>query len=396
MKNNEFDILDIFLILAKHKAFIFITTLIVSIFAVIYSLITPQYWISSATILPSSDKQNSFSISSSFLGGFTSSMLGGIQSDAYALTGIMQSRTFSLDVVKKFNLIEYFEIEEPDTLISFEIAVQNLRDNVVNLGINEENGFLSISVETKDKYLSTDIANYYWMKLDEYNKLFKMTKGKQQREFIEKRLVEVKESINKLSNTLNEFQKKYNTINLEEQTKSVISLYSDLASEKITNEIELEFSKQFFSEANQKIKNLEIRNNILNKKIKEIERDSGKLKIEYLLSIDDIPDISLQYSQILLNLEIQQKIYEYLYPQYEAAKIDELKDLPTIEVIDKAVPAGLRSKPKRARLCIIAFLLAFVLSSTIIYTFEKMKITGRDKKINEVLKILIKFKKINE
>ena len=215
MKNNEFDILDIFLILAKHKAFIFITTLIVSIFAVIYSLITPQYWISSATILPSSDKQNSFSISSSFLGGFTSSMLGGIQSDAYALTGIMQSRTFSLDVVKKFNLIEYFEIEEPDTLISFEIAVQNLRDNVVNLGINEENGFLSISVETKDKYLSTDIANYYWMKLDEYNKLFKMTKGKQQREFIEKRLVEVKESINKLSNTLNEFQKKYNTINLE-------------------------------------------------------------------------------------------------------------------------------------------------------------------------------------
>ena len=209
MKTKEIDILDILLILAKHKKFIIFTTLIVSIIAVIYSLLATQYWISTATILPSSDKQDSFSISSSFLGGFASSMLGGEQSDAYALIGIMQSRTFSLGVVKKFNLIEYFEIEEPDTLISYETAVKNLLENVVNFDINEENGFLSISIETKDKFLSSDIANYYWLKLDEYNKSVRMTKGKQQKEFIEKRLIEVKESIDVLSNTLNKFQDQY-------------------------------------------------------------------------------------------------------------------------------------------------------------------------------------------
>ena len=393
MNTKEIDILDILLILAKHKKFIFFTTLIVSIIAVIYSLLATQYWVSSATILPSSDKKDSFSISSSFLGGFASSMLGGEQSDAYALTGIMQSRTFSLDVVKKFNLIEYFEIEEPDTLISYETAVQNLIDNVVNFGINEENGFLSISIETKDKFLSADIANYYWIKLDEYNKSIRMTKGKLQKEFIEKRLVEVKESIDILSNTLNEFQKKYNTIDLEEQAKSVVSLYSDLVSEKITNEIELEFSKQFFSEANQKIENLEVRNNILNKKIGEIERNSGKLRPKYILSIDDIPDISLQYSQILLNLEIQQKIYEYLYPQYEAAKIDELKDLPTLEIIDKAVPAGLRSKPKRARFCIISFMITLITVSLITFFIEYWAIVKQKEVMNaKVIQIKKYFK----
>ena len=392
MNTKEIDILDILLILAKHKKFIFFTTLIVSIIAVIYSLLATQYWVSSATILPSSDKKDSFSISSSFLGGFASSMLGGEQSDAYALTGIMQSRTFSLDVVKKFNLIEYFEIEEPDTLISYETAVQNLIDNVVNFGINEENGFLSISIETKDKFLSADIANYYWIKLDEYNKSIRMTKGKLQKEFIEKRLVEVKESIDILSNTLNEFQKKYNTIDLEEQAKSVVSLYSDLVSEKITNEIELEFSKQFFSEANQKIESLEARNNILNKKIVEMERNSGELKPKYILSIDDIPDISLQYSQILLNLEIQQKIYEYLYPQYESAKIDELKDLPTIEIIDKAVPAGKRSKPKRAIICIISFICALLFSSLFALILDAIKGLRNDddryEKVQDIYKAL--------
>jgi capsule polysaccharide export protein KpsE/RkpR len=392
MKAKEIDILDVLLILAKQKKIIIITTLIVSIVAIVYSLLVTQYWVSTATILPSSDKKNSFSISSSFLGGFASSMLGSEQSDAYALTGIMYSRTFSLDIVKKFNLIEYFEIEEPDTLISYETAVQNLIDNVVNFGINEENGFLSISVETKDKYLSADIANYYWMKLDEYNKSVRMTKGKQQREFIEKRLVEVKESIDILSNTLNAFQKKFNTIDLEEQAKSVVSLYSDLVSEKITNEIELEFSKQFFSEANQKIENLEVRNNILNKKIGEIERNTGKLKPKYILSIDDIPDISLQYSQILLNSKIQQRIYEYLYPQYEQAKIEEVKDLPTIEVIDKAVPAGKRSKPKRARFCIVAFMLGVFISSLIVI-IKFLLAEEQIKKIKQLMKLLTSFSK---
>jgi len=379
MENKQIDILDILIILAKKKWFIIITTLIVSIAAVIYSLLVTQYWVSTATILPSSDKKNSFSISSSVLSGFASSMLGGEQSDVYALTGIMESRTFSLDVVKKFNLIEYFEIEEPDTLISHQAAVQNLIDNVVNLGINEENGFLSISIETKDKYLSADIANYFWLKLDEYNKSVRMTKGKQQKEFIEKRLVEVKESIDILSNTLNEFQKKYNTIDLVEQAKSVISLYSDLVSEKITTEIELEFSKQFFSEANQKIENLEVRNDILNKKIVEIEKKSGELKPNYILSIDDIPDISLEYSQIMLNLRIQKNIYEYLYPQYESAKIDELKDLPTIEVIDKAVPAGMRSKPKRVKMCVLLFLVGLSFSSSIAIIFELLSEEQKNK-----------------
>ncbi|MCD4704638.1 hypothetical protein K8R66_01025, partial [bacterium] len=123
-----------------------------------------------------------------------------------------------------------------------------------------------------------------------------------------------------------------------------------------------------------------------------MESNSGKLKPKYILSIDDIPDISLQYSQIILNLEIQQKIYEYLYPQYEAAKIDELKDLPTIEVIDKAVPAGKRSKPKRARFCVVAFILGIFISSLIViikFLLEEEQI----KKIKQIMKLLTSFNK---
>ena len=93
----------------------------------------------------------------------------------------------------------------------------------------------------------------------------------------------------------------------------------------------------------------------------------------------DIPDISLEYSQILLNLEIQQQIYQYLYPQYESAKINELKDLPTIEIIDKAVPAGMRSKPQRAKMCVLLFLVGLSFSSSIAIIFELLSEEQKNK-----------------
>ena len=393
MENKQIDILDVLLILAKHKRFIFFTVLIVSIAAVVYVLVVPQYWVSTATILPVQDQKDQLSLGSSSLLGIGSSLLGGsLQANGLDLLIIMNSRTFSEDVIEKFNLVEYMEIEHEDSLVVKEKVLKGFTEKIRNIGINEENGLIHISIETKDKYLSTDIANYYWLKLDEYNKSVKMTKGKQQREFIEKRLIDVKEAIDISSNTLNEFQKKYKTIDLEEQAKSVISLYSDLVSEKITNEIELEFSKQFFSEANLKIENLEVKNKILNKKIEELEKKSGNLKPQYILSIDDISDISLQYSQIMLNLRIQKEIYNYLYPQFEAAKIDELKDLPTLEIIDKAVPAGKRSKPKRAIICIISFICALLFSSLFALILDAIKSLKNDDdrydKVQDIYKAL--------
>jgi len=363
MKNKQIDVLDVLLILAKHKKFIFFTVLLVSIIAVIYSLLVTQYWVSSAKILPSSSNNNAVSINSSFLGGFASSVLGSEQSDAQALIGIMKSRTFSIDIVNEFNLVKYFEIEESDTLVSNEIAIKKLNDNIAKFGINEENGFIGITIETTDKFLSADIANFYWNKLDSYNKSVRMTKGKQQREFIEKRLVEVEDSIEALSKRLNEFQKNNNTVDLTEQTKSIVGTYSEMVSEKISNEIELEFSKQFFSESNQKVESLQIKNDILKNKISELEVQSNNSNPKYLLAISDIPDLSLKNAQILLDLRIQQKVYEYLYPQYESAKIEELRDLPTIEIIDKAIPAGKRSRPRRGFICIFSFLMALIISS---------------------------------
>jgi len=364
MKTKEIDILDILLILVKHKKFIIITTLIVSIAAVIYSLLVPQYWKSSTTILPENTNQG-ISFSSSSLLGLGSSLLGSAPSEGSDFITIMNSRTFAVNVIKKFDLIKYFKIKDKDSLVVMETAVKKLNEKVKRISLNEDNGLISINIETKNKYLSAKIANYYWQELEEYNIKTRMSKGKRQRIFLENRLQGVKQKIDDVSQQINEFQKEHHAINIEEQTKLLISTYAELQAKKTAAEIELEYQKNYLGKNSPVIVSLEQKIKILNEKIRDLEFTKEDSQSDFILNIKDIPDLSMQYAELYSELQIQQKIYEFLYPQFEQAKIEEQKDLPTIEIIDKAVPAGLRSKPKRGRLCIISFFLAIFVSSLI-------------------------------
>lgn len=389
-KTKEIDILKVLLILVKHKKFIFWTTLVVSIVAVVFSLVSPEKWTSTATILPAQENRNQLSIGgSSILGGLSSSLLGGtIQTSGSDLLILLNSRFFSEDVIDNFHLIEYMKIDNEDSLVVRELALETFTEEIRKIGVNEENGLIYISIETKDKFLSMDIANYYCTKLEEYNLNNRMTKGRQKRIFLEKRVMEVRATVDSLSKELMYFQKNNNIIELEQQTSEIVKLYANLIAQKTTKEIELEFSEHN-NINNPVVEQLLLENEILSNKISdlEIKKDSTK---KYILSMDELPEIALHYANIMMNLEIQETIFSFIYPQYEQAKIEEIKDLPTIEVIDRAKAAGLRSKPHRAKFCIISFILAVMISSGFSYIFEIFQEPNVMKKLEQIKKELFK------
>ena len=393
MKTKEIDILDILYYLIKHKKFIIITTLLVSIGAVIYSLIVPFTWTSTATFINVKEKESGFSFSSSSLLGLGSTLFGaGFSVENKNLIAIMRSRNFSEDIIKKFNLIKLLKINYPDSLLNMEKAVKALNESITQIDLDEETGIITISVTTEDKYLSTDIANYYLLKLNKYNLNSRKSKGKQKRIFLESRLNKERITIDSLTTEFMEFCQKHHAISLTEQTNAVISNYSDLVAQKVYLEIELELAKRNLGEDSPKIAYLKDNIIILERKINELEFNKDVNNTKYLLNLEDIPHLVKQYAELELQLEIEKKIYEFLYPQYESAKIEEIKDLPSLEIIDKAIPAGQRTSPRRARLCIISFILAFIMSagSMLIYELIKLNLSSDEQiaKIQQIKSIL--------
>jgi uncharacterized protein involved in exopolysaccharide biosynthesis len=385
MKTSDKDILDSLILLAKHKKSIVIPTLIVSILAVVYILLVPEYWVSYAKIRPESTQATGLSmLSSSDLGisGMGSSLLGSSASpDAIDFVTVLNSRTFSKKVINKFNLVEYFEIDKKESLEEMELAIEKLNNEMKMIGLNDENSVITIQIESKDPELSAKIANYYWKELENYNLETRMTKAKRKRIFLEDRLEQVKINIDSLTKKMNYFKNKNDIVEIENQTKAAIELYSTLASQKINSEIELQVLKENQDDNSPLVERAEQKLKIINEQIAELETKNKESNLKYNLSLDKINDISSEYMQLLTRLEIQKKVYETLYPQFEQAKIEEVRDLPTIEVIDVADIQGLRSKPNRAIFCIVMFLLALLLSSAITYTWIIMKQNDRDKKV---------------
>jgi uncharacterized protein involved in exopolysaccharide biosynthesis len=59
-----------------------------------------------------------------------------------------------------------------------------------------------------------------------------------------------------------------------------------------------------------------------------------------------VPKIGIELSRLLRDLRVQETVYTLLTQQLEQAKIAEAQDMPVVQVLDEAVPAVRKSKPK--------------------------------------------------
>lgn len=367
------DIFTIMLLLAKQKSIIIWITVIVAICAISYSIITPKIWTSKATFRPDASSSMSLPIDVSGLGGIMSSFLGGGSESAQNALIVLRSRSFNERAIRELKLIDYFEISEPDTLIQMDIALKKLHSDVLAIGLNDENGLISLSISTKDKMLSKNMADYYLAELDRYNRESKLTKGKRNRQFFESRVAAVRKDIDSLTIAMRDFQKLNKAIDITAQTSSLVTLYSEIVSQKMIVDMELDMAKQNYSVESPVVKNLVQRQKMMTDRIRDLEKNSSKIKPNYIIDIDNIPDLSQQYAQLMINLQIQKKIFEFIYPQFEAAKIEELKDMPTIEIVDYPRQAGLRSSPRRAMICVVATFLGFIFSLVLAFVIDQIE-----------------------
>ena len=395
MNKNGLGLLDIMLVIAKRKYLVITICCLVAIAAIIYSLVVPQYWESKATLMPIAE---SGGLSS--LGGGIMDILGSglLQTDKYDMAVdfiyIMQSRKFQEEVIRKFNLIPYYKIDEPDTLKAMELAVKQLSESTMQIFYDQKTYLVNIIAETKNKELSRQIVQYHLDSLNKYILHSKMSKGRQKREFLEKLVNNHLQTVDSLSTQIRDFQKTNRSIDITQQTQAQLELYSEIVSEYMQTEIEHSLALSQYSSDSPAVIALAEKMQLLKQKIKSLENSGSDLVPEYIVQIDKIPDLAMQYAQLMLNLEIEKKIIEYLYPQFELAKLEEVKDLPTFEVYDAPQLAGIRSKPKRALTVVLSTVAAFILSCVLALIVESLQGENKEK-ITAITTALFHKKKVS-
>jgi len=265
----------------------------------------------------------------------------------------------------------------------------------MELEVTEE-GTLEISIIDKDPLVAKQMVSETLFMLDQINQNIGMEAGKYNREFLERRLNQNKHDLEKAEFALKTFQEKTGIIDLVAQLTSTMQMsaqaynsifeaYTELYAKKIETETELAVAKTTLSINNPTIMQLE---KLLNEQIFQLEQLMIKLdeKLQYLLSnitptqvdavpniefsvsFNSLPSLGLENGRLIREVELQSRIQELLIPQFEQAKLEETKNIPTLQVIDKPKVAINKAKPKRAFIVIGATLMSILLSIIFIYT----------------------------
>ncbi len=358
---------DYLYILYKWKKFILINVLIVVIVSTIIAFIIPKEYRSTATIMIPPDTQSGFGGLTSLLGGKnTLSAMGsrifGLSSTSEdVLLGILNSRTSLVKVIDKFNLMNYYDIDD------------NNYDKVIKAFIDDfsanpnEFGMIDISVINKNPKTAAEIANYFAHLVDSLNIVFSIERAKNNRIFIEKRYLKNVEDLKNAEDSLYKFQKKFGIVAVPEQLEVTVKAAAELESQLTRKEMESFFIKQQFGEESPQFRLIDQELKLLKRKVEELKSSNDLTKYSNVLfPFKTMPDIAIQYLRTYRDVQIQQSILEFVLPMYEQAKVEEQKSTPTVMVIDKAVPPQLKYRPKRSiiiagpALLIILFIIPLV------------------------------------
>ncbi len=359
---NELDLIEVIRVILKNRRLIITIVTISAIAAVVYSLLTPQIWQSEASFYALSDKGAELAVTGTSMDKLARDLLEqNMQNETMTVIDIMNSRRLSEEVIRRFALIDYFKLKDPDPLANMDDALKKL-NKLVHIDFNEDNYLIHMKVESKYKDLSRDIADFYLKRLEEYLGQNRMVKGKRNRIFLEGRVNEIFNSIDSLQIAIRDFKTSHNAVDLKEQSSQLIAQYSDLMASKMKLEIALELARSNYPPSSTIVQDIEAQLLTTGNQIRSLERADKDAPNRFQLDLSRLPSLSADLARMQMNLDILSVVHDYVRPEYEKALLEEQKNMPQLELLDTPREAGRRIRPRRALICIITVIMAGIFS----------------------------------
>ena len=234
IQDDEISLIDLFAVLWRYKVMIIVVTLIAMIGVVVYSVISlklppeksflPNKYTAQAQMLINNDSSSSGGLSSmlnsSGLGGLASlagvSVPGGASNSSLA-GYLVHSNSVLDEVVKNFNLVERYNIEE--YVVS---ASRDALKGVLTSNFDDETGVFSVSFTDIDPVFAKDVVNFVVSLLESKFLEMGIDKNSLTKENLEANIENTYNEILKLQKEIQEIEYSVSNVYNPNQTKSIV------------------------------------------------------------------------------------------------------------------------------------------------------------------------------
>jgi capsule polysaccharide export protein KpsE/RkpR len=226
--------------------------------------------------------------------------------------------------------------------------------------------------------------------------------ARRERIFLEGRVKDVKQDLDDSSKALSQFSAKNMTIDISSQEKSMVESGLKLQGELSEGRSQLAALRQTYSEDNHLVKAMEARNAELQR---EIDAMGGKPKNKGSTAgangsayptAGELPALGLTYYDLERKVRVDEAVWEELTKEYEMAKVEEARQVPSVGVLDAANIPQRKTSPVRRNIVAVGTSLSFLFAIILVLALDHWEqmdpLTEPKKMVMEVFDSMMRFR----
>lgn len=357
------DALEWLWLLWERRRFLFRATIWGLLVSTVIAFLLPKYYDSTTRLMPPDNQSTSGMAMMAAMAGMGNSGLGslagdllGMKSSGALFVDILAGRTVQNGIITRFDLRKVYHHKYWE---------DTRKELARNTGISEDrkSGVITITVTDRDPHRAAQIAQAYVEELDKLVAQVSTSSARRERIFIEQRLQTVKHDLDAASQQFSEYASKNTTIDISAQGKAMVEAAAKLEGELIAAQSELEGLEQIYTASNVRVRSLQARVDELKQQLNKFggldsnPQSSDPNSQPQFPTIRQLPLLGVRWADLYRETKIQEKVYELLTQQYELAKIQEAKEIPTVKILDVPNVPERKSSPHRLFLMVLGTML---------------------------------------
>lgn len=376
-------------ILWQRRRKVFRATVIAALLCTIIVFCIPKQYQSMARIMPPEQSSGSAAMMAALAG---KALPPGVGALAASLFGMHNTGALFVDLLQsptiRGHLIDEFDLQKVYGKRYRTDAAKKLAKRT-EITEDRKSGVITIVVTDNDRQRAQDMTRSYLEQLDVLLARVNTSAARRERLFIEQRLVTVQAELQKAQEDLSRFSSNNAALDIKEQTRAMVEASAKLQAQLIVARGEVDSLEQIYTSDNVRVRAAQAR-------VSELERALNKLGGPTNLDVGDdhtpdndlypplrqLPILGVRWANLYRKVKIHETVFDLLTEEYESARIEEAKSIPTVSAIDAPSWPEKKSFPPRVLLSFVLTTLSLVTTCLVLlaqYRWERIDVQDERK-----------------
>ena len=323
--------------------------------ALVYALSASSWYESTLTVVPATPSKGSG------LGVQIAGVLGadlpfdiGSNVDVERIAAVFESTSVTDAVIQKFDLMKRYD----------QRYVEHVRRELwshCSTRIDRKARVVALTCEDKQPAFVREMVAYFGDYGNEVFRRVSTTSASEEVRFLERRVAEMRKEADDAAGRLREFEEHHKVIDLESQSKAVVSAMASLRSQEISKELQLSYLNSFSSRDESTAVQLRQQLAVMNSKFKALEESPERIsEVSSLKETPEkrsgnmfppalaVPRLRFELEQLYRDRKIREADLLLLMQRLEMAKVNEARDTSAFQILDAPALPTYKSRPKRS------------------------------------------------